>query len=169
MTDSLRDNNFTKSQIKGVDMCVKATAKKFTFIKGWNLDSKFENFKTFLYIDLMVDWFEVANYLDLQINPFYLNYYKNHEDFRGSSLGSHMLMKGMTSVWDITDESRKIVSDLSYDTNRQIHKLLNSFYKQLPEELQIFYQTESGIKFGLKDLVSLSVDEYIQYKPLSNE
>ena len=46
MTDSLRDNNFTKSQIKGVDMCVKATAKKFTFIKGWNLDSKFENFKT---------------------------------------------------------------------------------------------------------------------------
>lgn len=169
MSSSRRDNNFTKSQVKGIDMCVKAAAKKYKFIKGWRLDDRFEEYNTFLYIDLFVDWFEISEYMDLKINPFYLNYYKNHEDFKGGSLGSHMLLKNMESVFDLTDDARQKIGDDSYKLNRQIYNTLNAFYQQLPETHQIFYKVGVGTPFEDKELVDLSVDEYVQYKPFNYE
>ena len=169
MSSSRRDNNFTKSQVKGVDMCVRAAAKKYKFIKGWRLDDRFEEYNTFLYIDLFVDWFEISEYMDLKINPFYLNYYKNHEDFKAGALGSHMLLKNMESVFDLTDDARQKISDDSFKLNRQIYNTLNAFYKQLPETHQIFYKVGIDTPFEDKELVDLSVDEYVQYKSFNHE
>lgn len=169
MSSSRRDNNFTKSQVKGVDMCVRAAAKKYKFIKGWRLDDRFKEYNTFLYIDLFVDWFEISEYMDLKINPFYLNYYKNHEDFKAGALGSHMLLKNMESVFDLTDDARQKISDDSFKLNRQIYNTLNAFYKQLPETHQIFYKVGIDTPFEDKELVDLSVDEYVQYKSFNHE
>jgi hypothetical protein len=55
-----RDNNFNEKQIKGLDMVIRALAKQYKFIKGWQLDDRYEEYKYTLYIDLIIDVNELA-------------------------------------------------------------------------------------------------------------
>mgnify|MGYP000645592452 CR=1 FL=1 len=50
-----RDNNFNEKQIKGLDMVMRALAKQYKFVKGWQLDDKYEEYKYTLYIDMIID------------------------------------------------------------------------------------------------------------------
>lgn len=163
---STRNNDFTAKQIKGIDLCVKGLSKQFKFIKGWELSDNYKNYVAGLYINLFVDWREIAEYFDVQINPFYLTYYKNHKDFQSSSLGSHMLPKGVNSVFDYSDEQKSELHEKSFKVYMKIYNMLNSFYKSLPENMQIYFTGElSGEKY-YQGLVDLNVNQFIQYKPL---
>jgi len=161
-----RNNDFNEKQIKGIYLCVRAASKKFKFIKGWELTDNYDKYIVGLYINLFVDWNEVAEYLDLKINPFYLNYYKNHKDFQSSSLGSHMLPKDAKSILDYTEEQKLESHEKSFKTNMKIFNTLNSFYRSLPENMQIYYMGELTISNETyRGLVELNVSSFIQEKP----
>ena len=162
----IRNNDFTDKQIKGIDLCVKAVAKKYKFIKGWQLTENYEQYNSILYINMFVDWLEVADELDVKVNPFYLNYYEDYKKFRSSSLGGHMLPKEIDSIFDLTDEYRNELHNKSFNMYMSITRKLNSFYRELPNNMQIFYNTDSSIMGDNNTLVELSVDNFIQYKPL---
>ena len=63
-----RDNNFNEKQIKGLDMVIRALAKQYKFVKGWQLDSNYEEYKYTLYIDLFIDVNELVEQTNNHIN-----------------------------------------------------------------------------------------------------
>lgn len=162
-----RNNDFNEKQIKGIDLCVRAVTKQFKFIKGWELSPNYKDYVAGLYINLFVDWREVAEYFDVQINPFYLNYYKDHKDFNSSSLGSHMLPKDVNSIFDYTEKQKSELHEKSFKVYMKIYNMLNSFYKSLPENMQIYFTGELTVTNSTyQGLVDINVNTYIQYKPL---
>ena len=48
----------------------------------------------------------------------------------------------------------------------KIYNMLNSFYKSLPENMQIYFTGELSDNQEYQGLVDLNVNQFIQYKPL---
>jgi len=145
-----RDNNFTDYQIKGINMVFNATKKKYSFLKEWVFSPVFEKYNVFLYIDAFVDYYKIADYLDLEVR----DYYKNREEYMSSSALSSILKK-KDGLEEYGDEG---VFNLSYGLKNNVDIYLNNLYALLPIKNQIFYQHDDGIDA----LVKISIDNYTQ-------
>ena len=66
--EEFRDNNFNDLQVKGLDMSIKAAAKKYPFIVGWQLDSNYKKYKYILYIDLFINIKKLAEQTNLYLD-----------------------------------------------------------------------------------------------------
>ena len=156
MSETKRNNEFTDEQIKGIDLCVRGIAKKYKFIKGWKLDKNYKNYVSNLYIDIFIDYFEVAKEIDSKISPFWLDYYKDYRELKSSSLGSHM---------ESDENSKDEIFQKSYTLLRNVTNNLNYLYSKLPDNMQISYKSD----FGGQHLCNLGVNEFIQYKDWKHE
>jgi hypothetical protein len=59
MSEAKRDNNFTKKQLRGLDMVMDKVMKKYSFVKGWKFSPIYEKYAVTIYLDLYVDFFEL--------------------------------------------------------------------------------------------------------------
>ena len=147
-----RDNNFNEKQIKGLDMVMRALAKQYKFLKGWQLDDKYEEYKYTLYIDMIID----VNKLAEQTN----NYVKQNRfnDDKGTSIFFGLTpnkngepLEGFTPEWD------EFVND-SYEYGKEIRDKMNFLYRKLPYEFKIHVDTGEGEN---NSVVIINVDDYI--------
>lgn len=149
--EEFRDNNFNDLQVKGLDMSIKAAAKKYPFIVGWQLDSNYKKYKYILYIDLFINIKKLAEQTNLYLDK------DNYRD-RGSSLFFGLTtnkngdpLEGFTPKWD------KFLDD-SYDYGKEVRDKINFFYSKLPNNYKIYIDTGEN---ELNSIVTINVDDYI--------
>ena len=154
---SYRDNNFTKEQIKGLAMSVKAVSKKFYFIKDWNFADDYERYSSIIYINLYVDMDLVSKYTGYEMKPVF----KKMLAHTPKELSGSLLMTFGES--DDSEELKK-KSLLSVNIKEEIETSMNVVYEHhLPEELKIYYDL-----MGNKDtLIKIGIDNFIPIQALN--
>jgi len=164
-----RNNNFTEKQLRGIDLIVKGASKKFPFIKGWGLSDDYKNYNSTLYINLFIDYPEMAKSIGYKVNDLVLRRYtKGEMELASSALSPYLsTLEGVYPAWG--DEIHTKIFDDAYELNKNIKNTLNKLYENLPEGYVIKYETtyDTGDKAGevmFDTAVSFSINNYIQYK-----
>lgn len=134
-----RDNNFSKKQIKGIDITIKSVSKKYPFVKGWRFDEGFMNYDSIIYIDLFVDYNKVAEFYNDKIHPIFIH----DEKPLSSSLLMYFLSKNPITSDDREEKDKYF--EMMYNQNQTIKKYVNFVYENLPDEFAIFFPIDSGI------------------------
>lgn len=131
-----RDNNFNREQLRGVDLTVKSVAKKYPFIKGWSLAKDSDKYHLHLYINLIVDYNELAKFYNTEIHPLFAD-----GTFPLESSLTHTFLKTNPMTLTSTPEYKKFF-DESFRETQKIKNSMNQIYQLLPDELSIFYTSE---------------------------
>ncbi len=147
-----RDNNFNEKQIKGLDMVIRALTKQYKFVKGWQLDDRYEEYKYTLYIDLFIDINELAEQTNNYINQNRVKEKKGSSIFFGLTPN-----KNGEPLESFTDEWDQFVND-SYEYGKELREKMNFLYRKLPNEFKIYIDTGEGEN---NSVVTLNVDDYI--------
>jgi hypothetical protein len=160
MSELKRDNNFTKQQLRGIELAVKSASKKFPFIKGWKFSKDFKNYSAHLYIDLFVDYVEFAKFYNSDIHYAY----QSRTTLPRTSI-PHTFLKDAPVSGFQTEEWNEYF-EKAYSENQKIKNYLEKIYESLPEEFSIFYPTkryypEEKIE-GIK--CHLSISDYVDIK-----
>jgi len=147
-----RDNNFNEKQIKGLDMVIRALAKQYKFVKGWQLDSNYEEYKYTLYIDLFIDVNELVEQTNNHIN-------KNRvKEKKGTSIFFALTPnKNGEPLESFSEEWDQFVND-SYEYGKEIRDKINFLYRKLPNEFKIYIDTGEGEN---NSVVTINIDDYI--------
>ena len=96
-----RDNNFNEKQIKGLDMVMRALAKQYKFVKGWQLDTRYEEYMYTLYIDLFIDINDLAEQTNNYINKNRVGEKKGSSIFFALTPNKNgEPLEGFTPEWD---------------------------------------------------------------------
>lgn len=164
MSEAKRDNNFTKKQLRGLDMVMNKSMKKYPFIKGWKFSPIFEKYAVTIYMDLYVDFFELADKYGYGV----LNYWKKDilEDPEKNSVGAISAYignkDGTSPDWNST--VRQDIFETYYSLGKEIKEYVNNLYLLLPEEYIINWVSSfpSITERGNLVPVSISFDNYIQ-------
>jgi hypothetical protein len=139
-----RDNNFNKDQIRGLELIFIAIKKKYPFIKGLKLADDYEKYSTSLYVDLYVNMFEIAEYLNFGVDEYYV---KNKQ----------LMVSSAISPFMVSDtESDKEIFNKSYDLRERITNNLNFIYGKLPDNYHIHWKVDN-----VEILVQISIDKFI--------
>lgn len=147
-----RDNNFNEKQIKGLDMVMRALAKQYKFVKGWQLDTRYEEYMYTLYIDLFIDINDLAEQTNNYINKNRVGEKKGSSIFFALTPNKNgEPLEGFTPEWD------QFVDD-SYEYGKEIRDKMNFLYIKLPYEFKIHVDTGEGEN---NSVVRINVDEYI--------
>jgi hypothetical protein len=141
--ESYRDK-ITEDQRKGLELTVNAAKKTYPFLLGWELTSDYDNFIASLYLDFFVDFFKIAEILNLELDEYYVKY----PDRISSST--------MTPFFKNYQETREIVSLYEKDF---IGKL-NDLYSFLPEKYKMFWYVKVTDKFH-ETVVSIKPNNFI--------
>lgn len=149
-----RDNKFTEKQIRGIDLIVKSVKKKYPFIRGWEFNKDFEKYIAHLYINLIVDFDEVAKFYKDDIHHVYKD--------RKMPLISSLLLTFLASndVLGFDNPKRQEFFEYNYNETKKLTNLVSQLYKTLPEEFLIYYDYESWNNEIKKYEVDLSVSEF---------
>jgi hypothetical protein len=151
---SYRDNNFTEKQIRGLNLTFDATKKKYKFLKKWDFSPTFKKYVNHLYLDITIDMFELADFLDLEIADFY----KEHKNYMtGTSLSVFFRKKDddnpSSGYFD------REIFELSYKLRMEIESYFNNMYSFLPDDHKIFAVLDSSYE-PFMSLVSIRMDTF---------
>lgn len=163
MTEPTRNNNFTKKQLRGLDMVFDKAIKKYPLIKGWRLSPIYEKYSVSLYVDIYVDFFELAN----KFNYGVLNYWKKDllQDPEKHSVGTMASYIGNEDgTPNFNSSERDEIFNKYYNLGREINEYVNKLYLLLPKEYIIHWKSSfpSNIPDDNFVPVSISFDTYIQ-------
>lgn len=153
-----RDDNFNDTQIKGIDLTIKAISKKYPFIKGWEFIKDYQKWKAHLYINVIVDWVEVGEFYGKKLKPYWLEEFKNNKKIDSSLIDSYMFENPSH-----TDEGYQEFFNKAYKDTKQINTLLNSIYSSLPTEFQVMTTFKSLVSF-IEDEVKpaeISIEHFV--------
>ena len=164
MSLAKRDNNFTKKHLRGIDMVINQVMKKYTFIKGWKLSPVYDKFAVTLYVDIYIDFFELADKYGYGV----LNYWKREilqdpEKNGVGALSGYIGHKDGTSV-DWNSPEREEIFNKYYKLSSEIKEYANKLYLHLPDEYIIKWDTNLESISPSENLmpISISFDNYIQ-------
>lgn len=151
---SRRDNQFSKKQIRGIELVVNSVKKKYPFIRGWEFNKDFEKYIAHLYINLIVDFDDVAKFYNDDIHLLYRD--------RKVPLISSLILTFLSSndVLGFDDSKRREFFEHNYNETKKIINLVSQLYKTLPEEFLIYYEYDSWDGEIKKYEVDLSVSEF---------
>jgi hypothetical protein len=141
--ESYRDK-ITEDQRKGLELTVNAAKKTYPFLLGWELTSDYDNFIASLYLDFFVDFFKIAEILNLEVDEYYVKY------------PDRIYSSTMTPFFKNNQETREIVRLYEKDF---IGKL-NDLYSFLPEKYKMFWYVKVTDKFH-ETVVSLKPNNFI--------
>jgi hypothetical protein len=156
--------DFDENQLKGISMVVKATAKKFPFIKGWELAPNYKEFASTIYIHLTVDFDEVMKFYNLEWNPFWKKILDRDGVIESALITT---FSSEYDVFSLGSEKSKEFLDKSYNETKKINDYLNNLYTSLPEEFKIKTRFElsylsSEDKHTIDHETTLYVDRFVQ-------
>lgn len=160
MSDFIRDENFTEKQIRGIDLAIKATTKKYPFILGWEFIDNFEKWKSKIYINIFVNWEEVRKFYNQEWSEHWSGDLNKGTEIKSSLIKSYVFKNPSFSD---REEYEKWLDD-SYDKTKQIEGLINLIYVSLPEEFQITYHIDWGFSEIKPEVVKFSIENFIGNK-----
>lgn len=114
----------TKEQIRGIQLSLKACSKEFPFIKGFFLEKDNVNYKTVLFIVVLVDYELVSKFYNREIH--YRGYLRNTDTYN---------TVGIPFVWgEPSTEEYKFNLDFWSNEKNKVQNLLDLFINALPEK-----------------------------------
>ena len=148
-------SKYTEIQKKGIDLVVRSLKKKYPFIKGWEFYKDFDKYQMSIYIDLLIDWFEMADFYDKKIKDYWKRTYNQYGPglLKSSSLSSLMDTEG-EPIFDGPTFNEMYVANI------KIKEYLNSMYNFLPDEFKFMRENA----FGGHQPTELEVNNYTQYQ-----
>lgn len=150
----VRDDNFSEEQIKGLDLSIKALSKRYKFIKGWKFIENYNQWKAYLYINIIVDWSEVAKFYNKEFKPYWEESFNKGEKIESSLIDTYIFVNPSS-----TDSDYQSYFEKSFEETKKIERQLNSIYSSLPTEFQILKTFKSS--FGSDD--TSPVEIYIEH------
>lgn len=149
-----RNNEFTEKQIRGIDLVIKSAKKKYPFIRGWEFHKDFKDYVAHLYINLIVDFDEVAEFYKDTLSQFYKE--------RKMPLISSLLLTFLSSnyIGDFDSPERQESFNRNYNETKKVINFIGDLYKNLPEDFLIYYEMDSWDGSRRQQLVSLSVSDF---------
>lgn len=152
-------SELTKRQEKGIDLVVKSLRKRFPFIKGWELSEDNERFQVTFFIELLIDFFEMAEFYGKEIRPAWARRYRmdGPKDIYSSSLAAMIDIDDGEPMFDGPTFNEM------YENNSEIKKYLANVYGMLPDEFKIV-RNDGKDFFGNLRYKDLSIDNYKQYQ-----
>ena len=151
-------DKLTKDQTKGIDLIVKAVMKKHPFIKGGEVSDDYKKFEAILFIDLNIDWFQLAEENGHKLYDLWVRDY----EMNGPSVLSTSTLSGFIHRDETDYATPDDIFQLYYDLISQINKELNQMYDFLPDNMKVEYES-FGYSYK-KSYVNINVGEYKQYK-----
>jgi len=141
----------SEKQIKGIDLAVRATKKVFPFIKGWEFTPTWENYKTVIYINLIVDFVELGKTMDMEVKSYFFYKFKIYGEFTTSAILAPF-------EWgEYESKQWQDMSEASSSLGQKIRGSLKQSYEFIPDEMSIFNNVSSST---FKP--SLVAEDYIQ-------
>lgn len=135
-----------KEHATGVTIVVKSLSKVYPFIKGWELSEGWDNYKTTLYIELIINIEEASKFYNKPPTGF-----KNK---KGSTLSMFL---GMTDIFNNKSEWDDEFEFFYGEKQKMINKL-NNVYHMIPEDYIRFregaYNKEKPIKLDIDYYIS---------------
>ena len=158
--NTIRDNNFTPKQIRGIDLLIKSISKIYPFVKGWKFDEDYENWATMLYIDLFIDWKKYGEFYGYKMKKYYEDRYDEiYDRLRSSSPQAFF-----TDSLDDSEKSEDFF-EVGYGNNQKFKMTLHELYGMLPEEFIIKYRMGLLGMFDSREIpVSITVDDFLDYR-----
>jgi len=132
---SKRIGEFGDNQLKGINLVIKRTAKRFKFIIGWELTNDWDKYPSILTINLIVDLEKAEEYYETEMSDYWLKRWKSDE-----FLDSYYILN--------LSKDKKVNSLEEHD---KLEETINELYKNLSDDLSVFYEFESdGLKKDFK-------------------
>ena len=153
----MRDNNFTKKQIRGIDIAISAAKKTYPFIEGWEFSNGYEYYETTLYIILLVDFNKISKLFGREIAKYHKTEMEKNPD-KIYSTPIAVLEDNFefgSEEWD-----KNITKNVEYSL--EIKRLVSKLYKHLPQEYIIYYNT--NLFPEIQHETDLGVDGYKMYR-----
>ena len=150
--------DITPMKRKGIDMAVKGLRKTYPFVIGYEDDSG-DQYQASHYIDLIIDLQKLSEYMDVPVNPYWVNFASQPEYKRIYAIWSYLKFP--------KEDEEKYDNDIANHPGHQLGKdvmyLLDSIYEYIPEEYKLFYEftSEFSPDKPMTFPVSLKVNGYI--------
>ena len=145
-----RDNNLTLKHKRGLELIALSLMKKYKFINGWSLAPDWERWATTIYMNFNVNQDKLDKYYGKTHDQYYDVKFEKGEEVPSSILFA--LFKN--SGFDTPERQSQL--DESYNIKRDMEKFLNLLYKNLPEDMIIKWDGETGREFQCE----IKIDEF---------
>jgi len=125
----MEEKELTPNEIRGVDLIVKSLKKKYKFIQGWEPVDDYTKYPNTLFIHLLIDYDMVSDYFGIRIRPS-IKLQLNDKD-------PEWWGREIYSLTAFLEEPEGY--NAGYDIKKQMNRLIETLYKQLPPQLQRTY------------------------------
>lgn len=161
------NHDLTEKQLRGLDLIVKGTSKKFPFINGWSLADDYRNYRATLYIDLYIDYPKMAEFLGYKIHSSVMKRYLDGKlELSSSSLSPFLAtLEDEYPLWG--EEKQTEIFEAGYELHVKIKEMLNKLYNNLPDDYVLTYETTfstTETKHSFTTTVGIGINNYIQNK-----
>ena len=158
MAKETTPKDITPIKRRGIDIAVNGLRKTYPFVIGYE-DDPGDQYAASHYIDLIIDLHKLSEYMDVPINPYWVNF-ANHPDYRRIySLWSYLKFPEDVEV----KYDKDISKHPGYQLGKDVTYLLESIYEYIPEEYKLFYEftSEFAPDNPMTFPVTLKVNGYI--------
>jgi hypothetical protein len=136
MAKEITPKDITPMKRRGIDMAVKGLKKTYPFVVGYEDDTT-DQYQASHYIDLIIDLQKLSDYMDVPVNPFWVNFASQPEYRKIYAIWSYLKFPN----------EEQYGSDISnhpgYQLGKDIIYLLESIYEYIPEQYKLFYEFTS--------------------------
>ena len=131
--------DITPIKRKGIEMAVKGLSKTYPFVKGYKDDDS-DQYESAHYIDLIIDLDGLANYMGVEVNPYWSN-----------ELSKDSRYNKIYAIWSYLkfpdeiqyDYTKDVTTHPGYILGQDIIELLGTIYEYLPEQYILHYNSTS--------------------------
>ena len=158
MAKETTPKDITPIKRKGIDIAVNGLRKTYPFVIGYE-DDPGDAYVSSHYIDLIIDLQKLSDYMDVPVNPYWVNFASQPEYRRVYAIWSYLKFP--------KEVEEKYDNDIAHHPGHMLGKdilyLLESIYEYIPEEYKLFYEftSEFNPDKPMTFPVSLKVNGYI--------
>ena len=128
--------DITPMKRKGIDMAVKGLRKTYPFVLGYE-DDPGDAYVSSHYIDLIIDLQKLSDYMDVPVNPYWVNFASQPEYRRIYAIWSYLKFPYEVSETNIREHPGFILGE-------EIMSSLETLYEYLPEEYKLYYTSNTS-------------------------
>lgn len=128
--------DITPMKRRGIDIAVNGLKKTYPFVMGYE-DDPGDQYQSSHYIDLIIDLQKLSDYMDVPVNPYWVNFASQPEYRKIYAIWSYLKFPNEEEF------GNDISNHPGYQLGRDIMYLLESIYEYIPEEYKLFYDFTS--------------------------
>ena len=131
--------DITPMKRKGIEMAVKGLMKSYPFVLGYEDDESVDQYESAHYVDLIIDMDKLADYMGVEVNPYWRPYVKdNPKDQKIYAIWSYLKFPNEV------DYTKDIHNHPGYILGEDIRETVETIYELLPEQYKLYYESDTS-------------------------